>query len=1064
MLDTYFSILIADDRLGKEHPRELELVRCYLDSVTRDTLPEVRYVEIETVQSSYAVLRCLKERWFDLVLLDCDFSRAGDDLTGNVDKDVREFFDLLLGPTRTYHGIILEPILRALRGIQTAGCYLWTVLSVDELREHYETVHSLPSELVVVEKPSGPPPDNYPTKRGNVKVLPMNEAIEEAYKYRRTLLTDNQRGDPLPVELARRFHNAVRSAAVAGDGNRSIADSLTVFDHVIAAKDQALTFLQPASTTSDAWYLTAREPLEIEPSVCYRISPKRVSDDLRRHRCLDSRQYEFPEFKPSGNEEALHDAEPLRLLASCPLTSVSIVDSRSGADVLLKKVLWLLRGPWDSIVLKTVYLDDPNQNQTDGSIAHLQSRMKTRCVLGDGNTLWNSGKTSSEAMTPSELADFLERLAADDGYRDLVRRGRDSEIPRVIPSLGSKYPEADALEASSLYELFAALTTVWGKLFNLAFPEKNDAFSVVEINVRHYLRENLRRWTGGDEYMNPATFGEKPVEHSSLGIEEFRGYLNVIQDVALEYRKKVILKMPFRSDLVAYVREAWKVREARRRQGNEHGIYALTLTNTIKSPTQEGDVWAAQPSVWPDGARKQDMYQMSGGLLSSARDQAVRAALTGLPSAWDMPVFVSGGVVSKKQWDSTVALLRRLKQASAQAEAQEERGFPNVTGIQLATAPLLAYSSAINEFFGWEPHIGKPSGGLKRSRRPRELRGDVSARQSSGIREREFAARLVTVDRSRCVACGFCSDVYYCDAFFDRTRFNRAPALDARNCSGCGLCVQQCPRGALHLRSPEEFVMIVRALDAQITELEAANKAYLRMPARSVANGQEGGEVFKIAETMLREAAETGSVVGSELAAPTRVLGLEHLVGVPADLLDIAIATIADVWGWGTIAAKEPGKHLAKTPVVAVTPFVRVPGRLLATPSKRAEVDESLRLLASEPFNVGHVAAVWYSGTLAVDLSQSSDGTGAFEICGEWLDSAAIGRYAKMGYGVNATAGLDVEACRRDLVRSAQDKSALGKSERAALKGTPKLFRKLIADGAESVLASWPGTAPSVDA
>ena len=76
----------------------------------------------------------------------------------------------------------------------------------------------------------------------------------------------------------------------------------------------------------------------------------------------------------------------------------------------------------------------------------------------------------------------------------------------------------------------------------------------------------------------------------------------------------------------------------------------------------------------------------------------------------------------------------------------------------------------------------------------------------------EFLPRICFLDESRCSGCQRCQHTFYCDAFLDRVDGGVLPPLfDNRNCSGCGLCVQVCDSGALHLYHPEEMLVMVSA-------------------------------------------------------------------------------------------------------------------------------------------------------------------------------------------------------------------------------------------------------------
>ena len=56
-------------------------------------------------------------------------------------------------------------------------------------------------------------------------------------------------------------------------------------------------------------------------------------------------------------------------------------------------------------------------------------------------------------------------------------------------------------------------------------------------------------------------------------------------------------------------------------------------------------------------------------------------------------------------------------------------------------------------------------------------------------------ARRAVVDRLRCTGCGICGEI--CP--YGAVRVNYLAVVDAQRCTGCGLCVQNCPQKAISL-------------------------------------------------------------------------------------------------------------------------------------------------------------------------------------------------------------------------------------------------------------------------
>ena len=103
---------------------------------------------------------------------------------------------------------------------------------------------------------------------------------------------------------------------------------------------------------------------------------------------------------------------------------------------------------------------------------------------------------------------------------------------------------------------------IWQQLFMQVFGPapltagsrgKKVVFPLVEINVRHFLREIVKYYLGGDEYLNPTRIDEKCSADVDSFWQEFGVWLHAVHDVAVTWRKKLILKMPHRSDTLSLV-------------------------------------------------------------------------------------------------------------------------------------------------------------------------------------------------------------------------------------------------------------------------------------------------------------------------------------------------------------------------------------------------------------------------------------------------------------------------------------------------------------------------------
>lgn len=360
--------------------------------------------------------------------------------------------------------------------------------------------------------------------------------------------------------------------------------------------------------------------------------------------------------------------------AATPLTGVSTICFDDAKKTLIEKVHSLLQGPFASIVLKTVYQDDIKKSDARWPSLQAQSHHRTRCLraIGHPRTLWNTGITALEMFTPKMLNEFLQAFAGTEKC--------EGELNRVTVSLGSKYPKAKDKDSHS-FRVKACKATkqqekmfinkvgrIWDRLFNTVFRGVDDTCKRVEINVRHYLRENIAFHVGGDEYLSPSQLCGPFSRSSESSLMEFHLWLTVLQQTAKKHNKRLILKFPYRSDILAYV---WEMVHYHASLGAESVFDGICLINAYKSAvcdSQKGTPYTpawwsmGDKSGWPDAQERDTKYQMSGEMLNASRNQLMLQLLNGLAKCGcNLEVYISGGIVSKADADYCVRSARKLK-------------------------------------------------------------------------------------------------------------------------------------------------------------------------------------------------------------------------------------------------------------------------------------------------------------------------------------------------------------------------------------------------------------------
>ena len=347
--------------------------------------------------------------------------------------------------------------------------------------------------------------------------------------------------------------------------------------------------------------------------------------------------------------------------AATPLTGISVVGERNAIESLAEKVVALLQGPAGAVLPKTAYLAFPGQwDGVNWPALQVQSHMRSRCLKPSPEpVLWNSGRTALEMLPPAGLNNLLKRLV------DVVKPNGSH---RVIVSLGSKFFPGERASANTywLENYRRDQENIWRCLFEDVFSGlEPEAFPLVEINVRHFLREIVKKHLGGDEYLNPVNLFQEVGMQTDHYWRDFKIWLECLHNIAVEHRKKLILKLPYRSDTLAYINTVCSLRTLHRKTAGagerEYGVRGLTLLNALKVPVPMGELhsiekherkfsraWYAHPWAWQDAADKLYKYQMSGALLAPYRNQILaglmnRAALNKLREN-GLEIMISGGI------------------------------------------------------------------------------------------------------------------------------------------------------------------------------------------------------------------------------------------------------------------------------------------------------------------------------------------------------------------------------------------------------------------------------------
>jgi ferredoxin len=248
-------------------------------------------------------------------------------------------------------------------------------------------------------------------------------------------------------------------------------------------------------------------------------------------------------------------------------------------------------------------------------------------------------------------------------------------------------------------------------------------------------------------------------------------WLDNLNRLGCEYKRKLIIKLPFRSDLLKIcahidklykdnlnftqeppIEEIVKVKNIVNKDTENnpkismnthsvHGIVGVTLINTIKSPfTRLGE-----KGLWLKGENgdKMKVQQLSGRSLGGLRDWAIFAIKSTYGGLF---ISASGGIMDENDALGAVKL--------------------GADTVQIGTAFLIGgFPAAMRITDGfYNSHYKKMSLMQKEPEDYKRYYINVM----TGIEKKNFPPREVEFNKHLCTRCGRCMQSHYCDAFINK--------------------------------------------------------------------------------------------------------------------------------------------------------------------------------------------------------------------------------------------------------------------------------------------------------
>lgn len=446
-------------------------------------------------------------------------------------------------------------------------------------------------------------------------------------------------------------------------------------------------------------------------------------------------------------------------LAASPLTATTVIKNLNKGDKwnfdikhLVEKLQFFLDFNFDNAVklggavLKTVYYPKNSEYCEE-------DKPKTRVWLNKNN-LYNLGYTPAEMIDIKSLKKFLNMLP------------RDFPIGKLILSFGIK-----SCNLKLWMDLFEELTD---KIF---FNCK-----LIEINARHTLREinNL--------YMGEKDIDEYAINPMGAGIWNIVfEWFTLLNNLAIVKNKKLLIKLPFRSDLLILCSFINKIIVENRNAGISGGIRGITLINSIKTPFID-------PSKHKEfgmlmASEKIKFQQLSGEYLSGIRNWAIKIVHNRFnENKENIWICASGGLMTSNDIFQSELFGAKIFQLCSIALIEGIDGIKKV---------IDGYYENRKE---WEQNVKK-------------------FKFVTLLEKSMLDLRKVSWDKKTCKRCMKCLKTFYCDAFLNRYLIykkykfiklngegyyipkNFYPKINLDYCTGCGLCIQICKFGALKFKN-----------------------------------------------------------------------------------------------------------------------------------------------------------------------------------------------------------------------------------------------------------------------